>query len=67
MQFRTKNTLYTLIQDGEGDYVISGHENFCPKATKCKILDLPIVGRSFFFKPEGRGTVRTTAVQEIIL
>lgn len=67
MQFRTKNTLYTLIDMGDGGFMISGHPKYCPTGTPVKIYHPPTVGASFWFQRIHDGKlVATSPVQEII-
>ena len=72
MQFQTKNTLYTLTQDGNGDYLISGHPTYCPFPVKCEFKVFPAVGERFIctthdsrLHPHDR-FFRTTPVVKVI-
>ena len=69
MQFKTLNTLYTLVDLGDGAFTIQGHPKYCPVPTKCELMEPIEVGKCVWFTTYSGGfpkLVRTTPVQEII-
>lgn len=74
MIFRTHNTVYTLVDRGDGAFEIYGHAHYCPTPTPVT-LDGPVeVGKSVRFsyinkcdqKSYYGSTVTTTPVVSII-
>ena len=72
----TQNTTYTLEKTGADEFLISGHQKYCPAPTKCSIhgstwggsmLKVGWIGRGMHleFSIEGK-TVTTTTVQEVV-
>ena len=67
MIIQTKNTKYILVDKGDGVFLISGHQRYCPEP-RLIVLDRPpevggyIHGR---FQDEGGGGLYTTQIQEI--
>ena len=76
VEVQTKNTLYHIENRGDGQVLISGHKDFCPKpllvdfqgstwgTPMCKVR---YIGRGMFmeFHHPTAGTVTTTRVQDI--
>ena len=66
---QTRNTLYLLRDLGDGCFSIQGHEKYCPRPIKCRLLAMPEVGEPFVFitmegPRKGRATM-TSQVMEI--
>lgn len=49
MIIQTRNTRYVLVDCGDGGFLISGNEKFCPKPTPCVIEEAPVVGEGFIY------------------
>lgn len=47
MTFTTWNHTYSLIDVGDGGFLISGHPKYCPVPTLCKPTKAPVVGERF--------------------
>ena len=70
MKFVTKNTIYTLIDQGDGAFLISGNERYCPVPTPCTLMSPVEVGKSVLFNtyqdvPHGKWVI-TTPVRLIV-
>lgn len=71
MQFRTRNTLYTLEDQGDGAFLISGHEKFCPTPTRVTLAWPVTIGQPVCFTTQEANlregvTTMTTRVQEVL-
>lgn len=66
IRVRTRNTLYTLKDAGDGAFLIRGNEHYCPEYTLCTLVQEPTPGKVMLFTPlEGphKGKlVRTTTI-----
>ena len=69
LKFQTKNTLYTLVDLGDGAFTIQGHPKYCPIPTKCQLMYPVEVGNIVMFNTyEGAPVskwVQTTKVLEM--
>lgn len=65
MRFRTKNNWYTLVDQGDGGFLISGNARYCPTPTPCTLGGPVKVGESVWFIPKGGRLTLTTIVEEI--
>lgn len=67
MKFLTQNRVYTLVDQGDGAFLISGHPKYCPTPTPCTLHGPIVEGESVWFTPRGQEkTVVTTPVKEIM-
>ena len=76
MTFTTKNTTYTLVEAGDGAFLISGHPRFCPTPQLVTLDAPPQFGERVVFtyvhpwprpyvgRDEG-ATIYTTTVLEV--
>lgn len=67
MTVTTRNTTYTLTQQGNGWYLFSGHSHYCPVPILGK-LDVPSlkVGQPMYFSTINHmGCIVTSPIQEI--
>ena len=66
MQFQTKNTLYTLVDLGDGAFTIQGHPKYCPVPTRCNLMYPVEVGNIVLFNtPSHPKWIQTTPVVEM--
>lgn len=49
MQIKTWNTLYTINDGGDGGFLISGHEKYCPTPVLVTLKGEPKVGERIQF------------------
>ena len=66
LKFQPKNTLYTLVDLGDGAFTIQGHPKYCPIPTKCSLMYPVEVGNIVMFNtPSHPKWIQTTPVQEM--
>ena len=51
MKVHTRNTIYTLTDAGDGAFLISGHQNYCPEPLVVTLAEPPRIGRCLIFRP----------------
>jgi hypothetical protein len=77
LEVRTQNHVYTIIHKGEGEALISGHPQYCPRPTLVKIhgstwggamLKQAYIGRGMRleFRREDDEPITTSPVVEIV-
>ena len=74
MTFQTRNTLYTLIDTGDGAWLIQGHPKYCPTPIRVTLIKPITVGETvvWFYASElpvgvWENPIRTTPVVEVNL
>ena len=65
MKFRTRNTTYTIVREGDSA-TIEGHPRYCPTPTPFRADAPPTVGQVFVFSTFWHPHIRTTEVHEIL-
>jgi hypothetical protein len=51
MKVHTRHTIYTLTDAGDGAFLISGHQIYCPEPLLVRLFEPPQIGRSVIFRP----------------
>lgn len=66
MVIRTLNTLYTLVDRGDGAFLISGNAKYCPNPTPVTLDAMPMVGKRFIYQLANGERVISTPVVAVI-
>src|SRR5262245_23943209 len=51
MRIHTRHTIYTLTEAGDGAFLISGHQIYCPEPVLVTLVAPPRIGRRVIFSP----------------
>ena len=51
MRIHTRHTIYTLTDAGDGAFLISGHQIYCPEPVLVTLVETPRLGRAVIFFP----------------